>query len=119
MLTIKAGLTMEVLHWDLLEDVVVWLMDWHNKFHGGLEITILSLLETTAEVEAKWISETMAAGGEHVGCTADSPQCFNWLGKHWPGFYPNPCQWRITKSLMHSLQAAEQFDLCAASSATS
>jgi hypothetical protein len=35
-------------------DVVDWLRDWHNSFHGGMEVTYLQTLQDFSSMDADW-----------------------------------------------------------------
>ncbi len=56
------------LHWQTPPDVVEWLRDWHNNFHGGSKVSYVEVLQNIPRMLADWEVHARSERLTYRGC---------------------------------------------------
>lgn len=88
------------------QDVLTWLISFHNEFHGGSSETVCQLFASTTKAEAEWKSLMLVKGWTQsaMGIVKLQKLCEDWLGQHYAGKYDSMNFFNQTKAVCRSLR---------------
>ena len=105
------------LHERTPEDVIAWLRDYHNQFHGGASYSFAELLTDITEIEEGWvayktkngITARLGAGSSGNSLTYEKLY-WQWVQKNHDGKVSSWKQYDSAKSLVHTLMRLRLWD---------
>lgn len=119
---LKAGLRRcRRLHENTPDDVIAWLRDYHNQFHGGARFSFTELLTEIPEIEEGWVAYRTqhgitarlgagTAGGDSKTAVTYEKVYWQWVKANHDGKVSSWKQYDSAKSLVHGLKKMKIWD---------
>ena len=87
-------------------DVIRWLRDFHNEFHGGSGFTVLELLKLVEKIEAQWKAHATLKGLSVSNVKARE----EWINSAYPGKVASNHNYCEAKATIHAMRRLGVYD---------
>jgi hypothetical protein len=94
------------------QDVIEWLINFHNEFHGGTSMTIIQWFGTVLKAEAEWKAVCTLKGYSQSanGVTKIQKLCEEWLNINYEGRFDTMNNFNEAKATIRSLKRLGVYD---------